>query len=516
MFVDADEIPEGTVLEADICIVGGGAAGITFAREFIATPFRVCLLESGGFEYNEEIQRLYQGENVGRHFYELDLSRHRYFGGSTNEWAGFCRPLKAIDFEQRPYLPHSGWPFGLEELEPFYRRAQDVCQLGPYGYDSGVFEARTGKTVLPFDPARIVTEVVQRSPPTRFGGVYRDDLKTASNVLVYLHANAIDIETGNTPAAVTRLRAATLGGKRIWIAAKRFILAAGGIENARLLLVSNRQQTSGLGNQADQVGRFFMEHPMPVVGQLRPADERWPAYCAELYEQKQMPVSGVLSLAGPLQEQEQILHCVVGLEAIQRGTEGWIALRRVVKRQRAGRSGVLSDLRAAISDIKGVTEGAYQKTVHGQVAISLFDVQCFSEQAPNPDSRVTLGAKRDALGLPQPKLDLRLSDIDKRTISRTLQIFMQELSKTRLGRIEADFRDWPSQFVTGNHQMGTTRMSVDAQRGVVDANCRVHGIANLYVAGSSVFPTSGSANPTLTIVALTLRLADQIKRSMAA
>ena len=167
--------------------------------------------------------------------------------------------------------------------------------------------------MLPFDPARIVTEVVQRSPPTRFGGVYRTEIKTASNVLVYLHANAIISKrqhtgSGDPPAG------RNFGRKRISIAAKRFILAAGGIENARLLLVSNRRQTSGLGNQADQVGRFFMEHPMPVVGQLWPADERWPAYCAELYEQKQMPVSGVLSLAGSLQEQEQILDCVVGLK----------------------------------------------------------------------------------------------------------------------------------------------------------------------------------------------------------
>lgn len=513
MFVDADEISEGTIVESDICIVGGGAAGITLAREFIGTPTRVCLIESGGFEYDAAIQQLYQGENVGRQLYELHLSRLRYFGGSTNEWAGYCRPLKPIDFEQRPWLPHSGWPFGLGELEPFYRRAQQVCQLGSYCYDGSILEAQTGKPVLPFDARQIVTEIVQRSPPTRFANVYRAEINAAANVLVYLHANAINIESGSTPSAVTRLHVATLGGKRISIAARRYILAAGGIENARLLLVSNERQTAGLGNQHDLVGRFFMEHPMPVVGQLYPADERWSAYCADLYEQKHKPVSGVLSLAKSLQEEEQILDCVIGFEAVQWGTDGWNALERIAHRHGNGPTEIGPNLWAIISDLKGIAKSAYQKVMHEQVAIGMFNVQCFSEQAPNPDSRVTLGEKRDKLGLPQPELDLRLAEIDQRTISRTLQIFDQELRKTDLGRTQAHFGDWPSQFVTGNHQMGTTRMSADAQHGVVDANCRVYGMENLYVAGSSVFPTSGSANPTLTIVALALRLADHIKQS---
>ena len=519
MFIDTDTVPEGTVLDTDVCIVGAGAAGITLAREFINAPFRVSVLESGGLEYDSATQRLYKGENIGRSYFDLDVSRLRFFGGTTNHWEGFCLPLKPIDFEERPWLPYSGWPFGLEKLEPFYRRAQVVCQLGPYDYTDSFPEAQTGNQVLPFDRERMVTDVIQRSPPTRFGTVYGPEIKAASNVLVYLRANVVNIEAGDTPAAVTRLRIATLGGKQIWITARRFILATGGIENARLLLASNERETAGLGNQADLVGRFFMEHPYPYVGRLLPINpERWAVYCfTDYFGQRHSQLNGILSPARSVQEQEQILQCAIGLpDAVPPGSEGTIALRRIMHGEDTRPKQIGSDVWRVLSGIEGVAEDAYQKATHGSIPISMFNVQCLGQQAPNPDSRITLGERRDALGLPEARLDLRLSEIDKRSITRTWQIFVQELGKAGLGRAQVDFDDWPEQPFYGYHHMGTTRMAVDAKRGVVDPDCRVHGVGNLYVAGSSVFPTSGSANPTLTIVALALRLADHIKRSMGA
>lgn len=518
MFINANGVPEGTVVDADVCIVGAGAAGITLAREFIGAPYRVCLLESGGLEFEPATQELYKGENIGRNYYDLDVCRLRYFGGSTNHWEGFCRPLKAIDFEERSWLPYSGWPFGLRELEPFYRRAQEVCQVGPYDYDARFLETQTGNLVLPFDPARIQTEVVQRSPPTHFGELYGPAIKAAPNVTTYLHANVVNIETADAPAEVTRLRVATLAGRRFWLRARRYILATGGIENARLLLASNERATAGIGNQAGLVGRFFMEHPLPMVGRLlpsNPADARWAPYCTDFYGEKHLPANGILSLVTSIQEQEHLLHCVIGLETMRPGSEGWIALSRVFHGEDRKPRELGWDLWKVISGIEGVAEDAYTKVARGSIPISMFNIQCLGQQAPSPDSRVTLGEKRDALGLPESRLDLRLSEIDKDSIIRTVQIFVQELGKAGLGRAQTNFQDWPAQFYYGNHHMGTTRMNNDAKRGVIDADCRVHGVGNLYVAGSSVFPTSGSANPTLTIVALALRLADHIKLSIA-
>ncbi len=518
MIVEANEIPEGTVVDTDVCIVGGGAAGITLAREFAGAPFRVCLLESGGLEYDAKTQDLYKGENVGRPYYDLDICRLRYFGGTTNHWAGYCRPLKPIDFEEHAWVPYSGWPFGLEELEPFYHRAQEICQLGPYRYDASFLKAQPGSELLLLDENRIVTDVIQFSPPTRFGEVYRSEIKTAANVAVYLHANVTNIETGDTPKAVTRLRVATLGGRKFWVAAKRHILAAGGIENARLLLVSNERETAGLGNGHDLVGRFFMDHPEPEIGlvlPVNPGDSKWATYCFDYYGRNPLQPVGALSLHKSVQEQEQILHSAIGFEYVEPGSEGWLALRRIALGNNKGAKQIEFDLGRVISDIEGIASDAYEKLRHGSIPLTMFKIYCYGQHAPNPNSRVTLGEERDALGLPRPKLDLRPSELDRHSIKRTLQIFAQELGKAGLGRVQMAFDDWPSEFYYGNHHMGTARMSVDPKRGVVDATCRVHGIGNLYVAGSAVFPTSGTAAPTLTIVALATRLADHIKRSMS-
>jgi len=519
MFIDAHEVPEETNLDTDVCIIGAGAAGITLAREFRSAPFRTCLLESGGFEYDTTTQDLYKGQNIGRTYYDLDVCRLRYFGGTTNHWGGDCRPLNLIDFEEQPWVPYSGWPFGIEELLPYYRRAQEVCQLGPYGYDAGYLQEHIANGLLPLDKARMVTEVMQFSPPTHFGDVYRPEIKAAVNVTAYLNANVTNIETRDTTKAVTRLRIATLSGRRFWITAKIYILAAGGIENARLLLVSNKTEAAGLGNEHDLVGRFFMDHPEYIVGLLlpvNPGDEKWATYCQDYYGRKRWQMLGTLSPRKSILEHDQILHCSIGLIYGGTPSEGWNALHEILHGNYLGAKQFASDLWRVLTDIEDVVRVGYAKLTHGFLPQTTFPIYCWGQTAPNPNSRVTLGDKRDMLDLPRLKLDLQLSELGRKSIKRTLEIFAQTLGETGLGRAQMTFDDWPSDFHYGNHHIGTTRMSADAKRGVVNADCRLHGIGNLYVAGSSVFPTSGSANPTLTIVALALRLADHIKRSMGA
>ena len=245
MLFDARQVQDSTTIEADIGIVGAGPAGIALALELANTPFTICLLESGGFEYDDETQSLNKGEIRGRAYHEMATTRLRYFGGTTNHWEGLCRPLDAIDFEERAFIPFSGWPISRQDLEPYYPKAMKLCEL-----QSTSFQVSDHLEKLPefytehLRDGRTTTRILNMSPPTRFGITYREAIVKAENILLYLHANALEIETNNPTTIVTRLRIATLSGTRFWVKAKMFILAGGDIEVPRLLLASNSKMLS--------------------------------------------------------------------------------------------------------------------------------------------------------------------------------------------------------------------------------------------------------------------------------
>jgi choline dehydrogenase-like flavoprotein len=500
MLIDARTVPEGKTIETDVCIVGAGAAGITLAREFRGQPFRVCLLESGDLEFDEETQSLYGGETTGMPFTPLMASRLRYFGGATNHWGGWCQPLDEIDFEVRDWIPHSGWPFSKSHLVPFYERAQAILQIGPFAYGTEAWETGSSRQ-LPFIGGRVITKMVQFSPPTRFGQVYRSAIAHAHNIGTYLNANAIEIETTKDARNITRLRVACLQGNKFWVSANVFILATGGIENARLLLLSNRIQRLGLGNQNDLVGRFFMDHAGLTSGTILLSD---PNISPGLYVHR---VRGFHRSSEPPVEQSVMGELMLSPEVMrtEKLANFSAVLESTSKLEAAKGDGFLSVL---YNVIKNVNRRAFKPPLHLRNMI---------EPIPNPDSRVSLTAERDRLGQNRVRLDWRLSPRDKRTIRRSQEIIGMELGRAGLGRImvmlDGDDASWPDSLEPGlAHHMGTTRMHVDPKKGVVDQNCQVHGIANLFVAGSSVFPTYGYSPPTLTIVALALRLADHVKK----
>jgi choline dehydrogenase-like flavoprotein len=467
MFLDFRSADDGLSIDTDLCIIGAGAAGITLAREFAGSFIDVCLLESGGFEAEPQIQSLYEGEITGLD-YSLDGSRLRFFGGTTNHWSGRCGPLKAIDFEVRDGIPLSGWPIGLGDLEAYYKRAQPICELGPYVYDDRGWEV-AGIQRPPFDAAILETQFWQNSPPTRFGSIYREELKAAGNIRVLLHANAVNFRTDATGSAVDHIDIRDLGGKSGRVKAKLFVLACGGIENPRLLLASNHESPRGLGNSSDRVGRCFMEHPHVFVGEMF-AD----------------PSNGEYDF----------------VEALKwRRSEGTVfepGFYMNEDRQKEHRI-----LNGCLTFYDGGTPiGPDQNVLSAQVVVQ-------AEQEPSLESRVTLSSERDALGMPRPRLDWRLGELDLRSVEALTEAFGAEIARLKLGRLKL-FDEWRA--AVGSHHMGTTRMSDDPQTGVVNRDCRLHDVANLYVAGSSVFSTSGFVNPTLTIVALAVRLADHLKR----
>ncbi len=524
MYWDLQELDSKNIFEADICVVGAGAAGIPFVNEFLGSAVRVFLLESGGLTFEKETQELAAGHNVGLPYYPLDLTRFREFGGSTTRWAGACAPLNDIDFEERPWVPYSGWPITKRDLEPYYARAQGIFEIGPYDYQPASWEG-TGIKFLDLQSDQLVTRIWQLSPETNLGLVFREAFRRSENVTVLLHANVTEVITNEHATSVEGVRAVTLDGKEAVVKARFIVLACGGIENARLLLLSNKVAKTGIGNESDLVGRFFMEHPHVVAAVIQFDGSRsWLKSYGDV-RQHGIRLRAGICLSEPAQRSHQVLNYSGSLldryirdTTTHRQASGYLALKSIVLALKKGRlpHDLIPRFREIIFDLDGIAIGVYNHFLGRNTGIF-----ARSEQAPNPESRVTLSYHKDRLGQNEVQLDWRLTPLDKRTIRVAVDLIGQEFRRLGLGKVTpddwliADDMSWPDWLLGGYHHMGTTRMSNNPKNGVVDPNCQVHGMGNLYIAGSSVFPTAGYANPTLTIAAMSIRLAVHLKQLMA-
>ncbi len=505
MLIDARTLSAGTSLEADICIIGAGAAGLTLAREFNGRGPRVVILESGGLVFDGPTQALYDGDNVGLPYFPLNESRLRYFGGTTNHWSGFCRPLDPLDFETRDWVPHSGWPIGRSDLDPFYRRAHPILDLGEFRYDAAFWES-PGSTRLPLDGTRFVTTIFQRSAPTRFGNKFREEVETSRNVSCYLNANVTSVQTDDTRQNVHTAQVRCLNGPAFSVTARHFILATGGVENARLLLAWK------LGNAHDWVGRCFMEHIHLESGLWMPVDawRKLPFY--ETHWDNRAKFFPALTLTEETVRAEKLAAFGVALTPLVLGNRR--AVPYIPRDMDEGESAP-----KMIQNVAGLVQSATPIPPDTVSSCRFFSLYNRTEQTPNPDSRLTLTSKTDALGLPVVQLNWRIHELDRRSIRRAHELLAADIGRAGLGRMRIDFEGdddatWPRIPKGGRHHIGTTRMSADPVNGVVDAQCKVHGMSNFYVAGSSVFPTCGFSNPTLTIVALAIRLADHLKEQL--
>lgn len=503
MMLEAESLPEGCVLPADVCVIGAGPAGISLALELIDSGLDVVLLESGGLKPEAPTQALYAGAVADPRLHPPpDRDRERRFGGTTASWAGRCLPLDPIDFEPRDWIPYSGWPFGPEVLAPYYPRASQLCEVGEFVYDAGRAFQRPLPPLLPaLEPQAFDGNALERfSCPTDFGHRYGHRLRSAANVRVILHANATKLWLDPEGRRVENVGARTLAGRGFEVDARDVVLATGGLEVPRLLLANRDVQRSGIGNQHDQVGRYYMSHLSGCVGSLRFGDaaaQPWIDYdladdgvfCRRRFalrpEAQRRLALGNFALR--LQHRPYDWHDPLGaLRA------GWHWLR---DRQRSGRR----------------LPSPVQRPRRGRYALAFS-----AEQRPNPDSRVTLSEDTDPLGLPRLQVDWRYSRGDVDTVQRGLDLFLEELERAGLGRCDYDPQalepQLPGAGLERGHHLGTARMGSDPRRSVVDPQCRVHEVDNLYVAGSAVFPTAGQADPTLTLVALALRLGEHLRR----
>ncbi len=540
MFMDARKIPTGTEIDTDICIIGAGAAGITIARELIHSGLRVCLLESGALKRERATQKLYEGKNVSEIYEDnggsfeqyLEITRSRYFGGSSNCWGGWCRPYDEIDFKERPWIPYSGWPLSKSDLLPYYARAHKVLKLGPVEYDPLFWQEAIRDPdfrVMPLADGPVETLISQFSPPVRFGRDYYGDIASATNVKAILRANAIELKTGEDGHAIEYVPVATLSGNRFRVKARYFILATGGIENARLLLASNKVRARGLGNENDLVGRFFMEHasvPSGTVmlsrpGTFSPCYDAFYFYNNPKFSAHGARVAAHLGIGEIDQERYRILNSRTYVRSILRGdhsagVESLRNLYRLLKNTHKFPQFRASDVLNVVTGIPGIASVALGRLLGSERFVAEHRLFHVVEPSPDPDSRVTLGREYDPLGIPKVVLDWRRGEIERRTIVYAQELLDRQMRQAGLGYVKKwePTARWPSKTQWVWHHMGTTRMSSDPRRGVVDQNARVHSVPNLFVAGSSVFPTGGTDAPTLTIVALALRLADHIGLQM--
>ncbi len=522
MILDLNDLEHEAVLEADVCIVGSGAAGITIAREFAGTAHSVLVLEAGGNLLEEPSQDPYRSQLLGLEHGGVHKGRARVLGGSTTLWAGQALPFFDIDFAKRDWVPDSGWPINRSTLEPFYRRAEAVMQIPASTNDSRTWPAPAG---VDYDPENLVTYYSQFTSTPNFAGKYRAALASEPSIRILLHANVTSLEANPEGSSLREVRARSLDGHAVTIRARYFVVCCGGIETARLLLISDSVEKQGIGNGHDVVGRYFGDHPgvaLPVV----PTDrKRFSAYY-DSARRLSIRYSIKIAASEALQRRERILH--MGSEIYYPSSEedpiaAAKELLKIVRQPRLFARLPKAFARVARRPDK-VLAAAYRVYVQDKpasVGSTAPHIGFGGEQQPNPNSRVTLSRETDVLGSRRTALDWRLTALDSYSFQTFIETVTAEWKRMGIATIDATQIEIKGReegkfggYVDANHHMGTTRMGTDRKTSVVDASCRVHGYNNLYIGSGSVFPTGGFSNPTLTVIALCLRIADEIKAKL--
>ncbi|VVE30248.1 FAD-dependent oxidoreductase [Pandoraea capi] len=549
MILDAHDIPSGSQLQADLCIAGAGAAGITLALALEASGLDVVLLESGADTPEPAVQQLYTGTVEDARLHPpADSYRVRRFGGSTTLWGGRCMPLDAIDFEARDYVPHSGWPIGLDDLMPWYGQANALCEAGEFAYTADQAFPRASNPSRPmiggFDSDVFSTNTLERfSCPTDFGSRYRARL-AKGRVRVIQHANLchLPMQDGQT-RLVGPAQVKTLDGKPFTVAARAYVLATGGLEVPRLLLNSPGASGRGLGNAHDVVGRYYMSHLAGTIGtmDLSGATSVWHGYDVSdegIYCRRR------LALRAPAQHALHAGNFIARLHHpripdaghgngilsalyLARPIVPYEYAKRLYGDAPGGIGNWLAHARNVITDVPNtvrfLTHWAMHRTLATRKFPSVivrpanlrFSLDFHAEQVPYENSRVTLGDERDALGMRRIHIDWRYTSQDVATVTRALAALAQEIERTGVGRFSYDPAEVEAEMTRygayGGHHIGTARMGDDPHTSVVNADGRLHEADNVFVAGAAVFPTSGQANPTLSLVALALRLADHLQ-----
>jgi choline dehydrogenase-like flavoprotein len=550
MMTDAFNLDPDVELASDICIVGAGAAGISLALKLIDSDIQVIVLEAGGEGAEDATQALYRGRVRDERLHAPpDRYRQRQFGGSTALWGGRCTPLDEIDFTVRPWMSTSGWPIGLDDLVPYYEEANRLCEAGAFAYTAeAAFPNGMRPMLRRFRGSEITDNTLERfSRPTNFARRYHRRLEISKNVNVILHANATELLCNDDGSVVTALQVKTLRNQTFKVRAGYVVIATGGLEVPRLLLASRGRHMAGIGNEYDQVGRYYMCHLAGTIGDVQldgNADDVWNGYdvseegvyCRRRFAlkasaQRRLGIGNFVarlhhpSLPDPAHRTGALSAIylakpLISYEYRKRLDDGgahsigeWIAHLRNLA---ADPFDTMNFMLHILRDRKLASRKFPSVIIRPKS--NRYSLDFHVEQEPNPTSRIQLAGERDALGMQRIIVDWRYSAFDIDTVRQAVRLLADELRTCGAGTVSysPNMIEWCAirYGAYGGHHIGTARMSPTPRTGVVDANCKVHGIRNLFLAGSAVFSTSGQANPTLTIVALSLRLASLLKAEL--
>lgn len=553
MIEDARNILPDTIIKADLCILGGGAAAISVALEYMKSGRTVVILPGGGPNQTSSAIDLYRGRvDVPRTHEPLEENRLRMWGGTTTVWGGRCIPYDPIDFQERSWIPDSGWPIDLEELQRYIARANELSEAGKADFDArSVFPDKQKELLRHFDNEDFATWPLERwSIPTDYSKRYRSDLEAASNVRVLMHSHGIHLQLDSSGSRVDHVVAACKPGRSFQIHAKQTVLACGALENARLLLASRDVLPEGVGNRHDLVGRYYQSHRFGVCGYVKLHDPNKDfmyefekddegVYCRRRFwltpeSQEKHKTANVIgfffrSVSDESEHRNAMVSLVMLVKTLLGGArKGPKRLLEIIKDQRKE---LLSHLWIVLKDGPGIFGQVsaviytrfFQKRrlpiILPQRKLNHFPLFYQTEHVPLHDSRVYLDPSSvDDFGMPRLVASIKFCEIDYHTIRTFVTLFKERMERSGLGTFhlsnaELDFLAHPEEkkFNSNAHNIGTTRMSRSPETGVVDTDCKVYGIENLYIAGASVFPTSGHANPTLMIIALALRLGEHLQ-----
>ena len=519
MFIQSDKVQKDSVIDCDLCIVGGGAAGITIALLLKKLPINICIIESGDLKKNEKIQILNDVETT-----DLPIgspARARQFGGTTTLWVGRWKPHDKIDFEKRDWVVNSGWPISLFDLEPYYQKSATLLDAPNYSNFSLNSPDLNNQHII--DSNNIETSVFRWLEKKDFdwGKKYQDEFSSSETVKVFLNGNVVNLITDNDKKSIKALDVKTIEGNKFSVRSKIFILAAGGLENARILLISD------IGNEYDQVGRYYMDHPKELVGEVNLFNNNTDLalYWGLIGDSKQLRAG--LKLKDETQKQNKVLNSYILLEPIfswsyNPGMKAVINIVQLIKGRKIPFDIIKQHILEILKNKKVVFEFAFfelkKRILNKKEVVKKVKIWNFLEQEPRSENKVSLSDEKDLLGIPKIKLSWSIGELDKKTIVFLHKILDKELQNLGIGELKSpllhdNLASWPISR-DASHHMGTTRMGNDPKTSVVDKNCKVHNIDNLYIAGSSVFVTSGYANPTYTIVALATRLAEYIQNKI--
>ena len=530
MIIDSNTFVNESSVEGEICIVGGGVAGIVLALELSYMGVNVIILESGDENYSQDAQSLYEPVTKPTNYPDPTYSRLRFLGGSSNHWENNTSPLDPIDFERREWVPNSGWPISIDDIAPFYRKAADYCGCKTDGYEADFWFRKFGAKNIVGDSSYLVPGIAKASrPPVRMFHKFEDELKKSKHVRIYKNANFIDIGYDKLGQRLDRVYFKSTSGDdfRHQAKAKEYIFCMGGIENARMLLHVNQKHENSLGNQNDNVGRYFMDHPLARAATFYPTRLELPRIFNGINFDDRFLVSYL-----KLNRAKQLEHQVRNLRMPLVKQSNYILSDGISSSHIVGDA--LSDLDIPdnfgihlsnmFSDSGMILEAITRKVFDTKLfdhadEFGGFQIPAMLEQAPYRSNRVLLSDVKDRFEIPKIQIHFELKQEDKDQMWKALELTARAMGALSIGRIrllkEREDRLWGDQLSYGHHHMGTTRMSTSSKLGVVDINSKVHGTKNLYVGGSSVFCTGGHVPPTLTIVALSLRLAKHIVRKIS-